>query len=220
MDEKNYYLAGGRLYFTLEEQAEREIGDIIDATIAVETETAECLSRSNGAAEVVAESVRKRDYTLTFTTTNLSTANLSAYFYGSTAADKTYAPGEIYRNGKTLALFDEEEAYDEGDTVIENGAIYEAPGSIAAGTFDADEWKRLGSASVKVTRANANNKIIGSLRIEGEPTDGKKISFIVYRISLAPSGAFSLMGDEYAQLVFSGKIQRTDRGVFDLITEA
>jgi hypothetical protein len=216
--ETNHYIAGGRLYFTVDGGVEREIGDITDANLSVETETAECLSRSHGAAEVVAEAVRRRDYTLTFTTTNLSSANLAAYFYGSTRT-KTYTDGDTYHDGRPLADFDASYSYAAGDLVIRSGGVYEALGAVAAGAWDESEWKRTGGAAVKITSANKVSKITGKLRIDGEPLDGKKIVIVAYRVTLRPSGDLALMGDEYSQLVFEGKLQRADEGVFDIYEE-
>jgi hypothetical protein len=216
--ETNHYIAGGRLYFTPEGGAEREVGDIIDVSLNVETTTAECLSRSNGAAEVVGEAVTKRDYALTFTTTNLSAPNLAAYFYGN-VAPKIYVEGDTYHNGKVLAEFDAGDAYAEGDTVIHSGGIYEALSAISAGTWDESDWNRLGGATIKVVSANKVSKITGKIRIAGEPLDGKKITIVASKVSLAPSGDLALMGDEYSQLVFEGKLQRADGDVFKIFEE-
>jgi hypothetical protein len=216
--EENGYIAGGRLYFTQEGGEEREIGRIIDASLTVESTTAECLSRSNGAAEVVGEAVTRRDYNLTFTTTNVSTANLATYFYGATR-QKTYLEGDAYHNGKVLTDFDSSDAYAQGDLVIHNANIYEAISAISAGAWDETEWTKLGGATVKITSANKVSKITGKLRIAGEPLDGKKLTIIAYRVNLSPSGDFALMGDEYSQLVFEGALQRAPEGVFDIYEE-
>jgi hypothetical protein len=219
--ETDHYIAGGRIYFRLEgDTIEKEIGDITAANLSVETTTAECLSRSNGAAEVVGEAVTRRDYNLTFTTSNVSAENLALYFYGKNSV-KTYAEGDTYTNGKTLAEFDAGDSYAAGDLVIQSNAIYEAISAVPAGAFDETEWKRKGSASVRITSTNQISKITGYLRIEGEPLDGKAKTIVIPKVSLSPSGDFALMGDEYSQLVFEGTLQREGtKPPFDVIVAA
>jgi hypothetical protein len=215
IEDTNYYLSGGRLYFTPESGTETEIGDVTDASISVETQTAQALSRSYGAQQIVAESVVQRDYTLTFTTSNVSTGNLARYFYGASRL-KTYAAGDTYRNGETLADFSMSESYAAGDHVIYTGGVYKAVTAAGAGAFDETEWERVGSAQVAVTSANRLSKVTGAIRIEGAPVDGRKAIWGIPKINLTPSGGFTLIGGEYSTLVFEGAIQRVDGSVFEI----
>jgi hypothetical protein len=217
IEDTNYYLSGGKLYFTSETAGaqEEEIGDITDAAVSVETETAEALSRSYGASEIVAESVIKRDYTLTFTSSNISTANLARFFYGL-VRQKTYVGGDVYLNGETLSDFDSGDSYAQGDYVIKSGSIYRALDAISAGAFDETEWEKVGSTSTRITSANRVNKVTGAIRIEGAPVDGRKATWKIYKVNLKPSGDFKLIGGEYSQLVFEGAIQRVGENVFDV----
>jgi hypothetical protein len=214
------YLAGGKLYWTPDNaQQEELIGYSQDISIGVETQTAERLSRDNGPAEVVAQAAIKRDYTLTFTTGNAAAANLARYFYGTPIA-KTWQALDVYPlNNQTLSAFDSSEDYEAGDTVINTDGIYAANTSVSAGAFDATQWTRLGGATVTKISANKLNKIAGKAKFVSEPIDGTRKIFVFYRVSLSPSGELSLIGDEYANLTFSGTLQKTEAGVFDIYSE-
>jgi hypothetical protein len=215
---ENHYLSGGKLYFTPEDGAEELIGNTIDINIAIETQTAECLSRDNGAAEVVAEAVIRRDYTITFTTTNTASANLARFFYAS-EHNLVFAAGDTYLNGKEIEAFDPDTDYLGGEVILHGGKIYEVPNPIEAGAFDESEWTLLGGASVRKLTANAKSKIAGRLRFESSPLAGDKETIIAYKVSLAPSGNVQLVGDQFRELVFNGKCQRTADGVIDIFIE-
>ncbi|MDR2152767.1 MAG: hypothetical protein LBO72_08100 [Helicobacteraceae bacterium] len=216
----NYFFAGGRLYWRPINTAtnalgeEVEIGTVQDISITSESQTVELLSRDNGPAEVVAEAVLRRDYTLAFTTGDTNRDNLARFLFGSVKT-KTYVAGDTYRNGKTLSAFSDSAAYVAGDTVIEDGAIYEAIGAVSAGTFDADEWKRLGSATVNRVSASTQKNVVGQARFVSANLEGTPCEITIYKVSLSPSGDLSMIGQEFRTLVFTGKIQRTAQGVLD-----
>jgi hypothetical protein len=211
------FIGGGRLYFAPVNKStgaigeESEIGYVQDISLDVETQTAELISRDNGAAEVVAEAVTKRDYTITFTTGNVEAANKAKFLFASQTT-KIYVAGNTYRNGKTLSNFSASESYAAGDTVIQGASIYEAIGAITAGAFDADEWIRLGNTQFTRLSAGKVASVIGKLRFDGVPLDGKKTTLICHKVSLSPSGSMAFIGDEYQQLVFTGKCQKNADG--------
>ena len=217
--EHNYFFGGGRLFWRPLSASgalgeETEIGAVTDISVTSETQTVELLGRDNGPAEVVAEATLRRDYTLTFTTGNTSSENVAKFLYGSVKT-KNYIAGYTYRNGRTLTAFSDSASYAAGDTVINGGAIYEALGAISAGAFDAEEWKRLGSATIKRVSAGTQTNIRGQARFESANIEGTPCVLTIYRVSLAPSGDLSLIGENFRTLVFSGKIQRTENGLLD-----
>ena len=64
-------------------------------------------------------------------------------------------------------------------------------------------------------KAGSNPTFKAKLIFEGVPVSGKQSFFIAYEANIKLNGELNLVGDEFAEVSFEAKLNKTDDGIYD-----